>query len=415
MDEVAMALPVSPLAPERLPALTPIAGVKLAAGHAGIRYKGRPDVFLALCDEGTQVAGVFTRSLAAAAPIDWCRTVLAKGQPRAVLVNAGNANAFTGKAGMESVLRSTAAVASALGIAPEEVLVASTGVIGEPLPDAKITATVPDMAKSLRADGWDESAASILTTDTFKKTARVTFDLDGTPVVLQGFAKGSGMIAPDMATMLGFIFTDAAIAAPVLQHALRAANEQSFNAITVDSDTSTNDCAILFATGKAGNAPLTTLDDPRMAAFQQALNKLMLELAVLIVRDGEGASKLIEITVTGAESAQAAKRIALSIGNSPLVKTAIAGQDANWGRIVAAVGKAGERADRDKLQVWIGGVLVAADGAVHPDYKEAEIMPHMRGQEIQMRVDVGIGAGSFTAYSCDFTEGYIRINGSYRS
>lgn len=415
-----MALPISPLAPARLEALTPLAGVKIAAGHAGIRYKDRPDMLLALCEEGTQVAGVFTRSLTAAAPIDWCRTALANGAPRALLVNAGNANAFTGAAGIHSVQHSCEAVADMLGLKPAEVLMASTGVIGEPLPDAKIIATVPDLVRSLRPNGWDEAAASILTTDTFKKTARLTVDLDGQEVTLQGFAKGSGMIAPDMATMLAFLFTDAAIDAPVLQHCLRAANEQSFNAITVDSDTSTNDCAFLFATGKAGNKAITRLDDPRVAAFQAALNQLMRDLAILIVRDGEGASKLIEITVTGAESAQAAKRIALSIGNSPLVKTAIAGQDANWGRIVAAVGKAGERAERDKLEVRIGAmgkdlILVACNGAVNPDYREAEIMPAMRGQEIAIRVDVGVGAASFTAYSCDFTEGYIKINGSYRS
>ena len=410
-----MALSVSPLAPARLEALTPVAGVKLAAAHAGIRYKDRPDVFLALCDEGTDAAGVFTRSLTAAAPVDWCRAALQHGKPRAVLVNAGNANAFTGKAGMASVERCCGATAQALGIKPEEVLMASTGVIGETLPDAKITAALPNLIESLRPNAWDEASASILTTDTFKKTARATFEIDGVKVTLQGFAKGSGMIAPDMATMLAFVFTDAAIAAPVLSHCLRAANEQSFNAITVDSDTSTNDCAIMFATGKATHAKIERLDDPRVKEFQTALDGVMKDLALLTVRDGEGASKLIEIHVTGAETASAAKRIALSIGNSPLVKTAIAGQDANWGRIVAAVGKAGEKADRDKLKIWIGGALVATEGAVNPAYREAEIMPHMRGKEISIKVDVGIGAGSFTAYSCDFTEGYIRINGSYRS
>ncbi len=415
-----MALPVSPLAPAYSERLTPLPGVFLAAGHAGIRYKDRNDLLLVSLPEGTQAAGVFTRSLTAAAPIDWCRSALAQtSAARAVLVNAGNANAFTGKAGMAATRRSAEAAAEALGIAPQEVLVASTGVIGEPLPQEKIVAAVPALAARLAEENWDEAADSILTTDTFRKSARVAFTVNGTPCVLQGFAKGSGMIAPDMATMLAFLFTDAALAPHLLQDALSAANERSFNAITVDSDTSTNDCALLFATGTAGNAPLHSATDDGFAAFEEALHAVMLELATLVVRDGEGASKFVTIHVEGAENEEGAKRIALSIGNSPLVKTALAASDANWGRIVAAVGKSGARADRDRLQLWIGEegaeVLVAHEGGVHPEYREAQIAAHMRGPHIRLRLDAGVGEASFTAYTCDFTEGYIRINGSYRS
>ncbi len=415
-----MALPVSPLAPDHWPTLTPLAGVKLAAGHAGIRYKDRHDVMLALLPEGTQAAGVFTRSRTAAAPIDWCKTALAATpQTRAVLVNAGNANAFTGAHGMHATRTNAESVARALGVKPEQVMIASTGVIGEKLPFEKIDVAIPALLQAAGESGWEEAAVSILTTDTFKKTARATFSVGGKACVLQGFAKGSGMIAPDMATMLAFLFTDAAIDAPLLQAALSAANERSFNAITVDSDTSTNDCALLFATGTAGNVTLSAETDADFAAFENALHWVMLELATLVVRDGEGATKFVEIHVEGAETEEDAKRIALSIGNSPLVKTALAASDANWGRIVAAVGKSGAKADRDKLQLWIGAegaeVLVAAEGGVHADYREADIQDHMRGQRIRLRLDAGVGEASFTAYTCDFTEGYIRINGSYRS
>lgn len=415
-----MALPVSPLAPDHWPTLTPLAGVRLAAAHAGIRYKERDDVMIALLPEGTQAAGVFTRSRTAAAPIDWCRSALqANPNIRALLVNAGNANAFTGAHGMHATRTNAVSVANALGVKSEQVLVASTGVIGEPLPFVKIDAAVPHLVEAANESGWEDAAASILTTDTFKKTARATFTLDGRECVLQGFAKGSGMIAPDMATMLAFLFTDAAIAPHLLQEALSAANERSFNAITVDSDTSTNDCALLFATGTAGNAPLNAATDAGFGEFETALHWVMLELATLVVRDGEGATKFVEIHVEGAEDEADAKRIALSIGNSPLVKTALAASDANWGRIVAAVGKSGARADRDRLQLWIGAegaeVLVAAEGGVHPDYREADIQDHMRGSRIRLRLDAGVGESRFTAYTCDFTEGYIRINGSYRS
>lgn len=409
--------PISPLAPSAWPELTHVAGVLLASTGVEIRYKNRPDVLLAVLNEGTQMAGVYTKSLTAASPIEWCKQAQSAGRgARALVVNSGNANAFTGRAGDASVARVVNAVVQAVGCAPEQVFLASTGVIGEPLPDVKITDALPHLVQHANANDWEPAAAAILTTDTFKKTVKRETNIGGVPVVIQGFAKGSGMIAPDMATMLGFVFTDASLPQNVLQALLSEANEKSFNAITVDSDTSTNDCVLLFATQKANHAPIASLEDAKLQAFRAALLDALKELALLIVKDGEGASKFVEITVSGAESDAAAKIIAMSIANSPLVKTAIAGQDANWGRIVMAVGKAGQRADRDALTVTIGGVLVAAEGAVHPDYREEQITAHMAGQHITIAVNVGIGGnGTYTAYTCDFTDGYIRINGSYRS
>ena len=405
----------SPLAPKIFATLAPLAGVRLAATNCGIRYTGRPDVLLVELAEGTQVAGVFTRSLTASAPVEWCRRAIKNGAARALVVNAGNSNAFTGKAGDASVWRCMESVAKIVGCPVEETSMASTGVIGELLPDAKITQALPALYASLRADAWHEAAQAIMTTDTFPKAAMRKTHIARVEVTLQGIAKGSGMIAPDMATMLAFIFTDARITAPALQAMLNSANARSFNAITVDSDTSTSDTALLFATGKANHPLCTNADAPELQPFREALESLMTELAQMIVRDGEGATKFVTVTVTGAADDAAAKRIALSIGNSPLVKTAIAGEDANWGRIVMAVGKAGERADRDGLAIRIGGIAVAEQGAAVVGYDETPVVLHMKGQDILIEVDVGIAKGKATIWTCDLTHGYIDINGSYRS
>ena len=406
---------ISPLAPKRFPALPEIPGVLLAAGACGLRYKGRSDVMLAELASGTVIAGVFTRSLTAAAPIDWCRTALKTGRVRAIVVNSGNANAFTGRVGDLAVADTVKAAAKVVGCSKNQVFVSSTGVIGEPLPVERLTKALPRLHKKLSAKPWKAAATAIMTTDTFAKGATRTTQIDGVKVTLNGFAKGSGMIAPDMATMLGYVFTDAKIAQPVLQKALKAATDKSFNAITVDSDTSTSDTVLLCATGKARHKPVTSLGDPRFQEFRQALESLMIDLAQQIVRDGEGASKFIEVTVTGAASASAAKTIALAIANSPLVKTAIAGEDANWGRIVMAVGKAGEKADRDALDIKIGGVKVTMDGLRKPGYDETPVAQHMKGQEIDISVDVGVGRGRATIWTCDLTHGYIDINADYRT
>ena len=406
---------ISPLAPKRFPALPEIPGVLLAAGACGLRYKGRSDVMLAELASGTVIAGVFTRSLTAAAPIDWCRTALKTGRVRAIVVNSGNANAFTGRVGDLAVADTVKAAAKVVGCSKNQVFVSSTGVIGEPLPVERLTKALPRLHKKLSAKPWKAAATAIMTTDTFAKGATRTTQIDGVKVTLNGFAKGSGMIAPDMATMLGYVFTDAKIAQPVLQKALKAATDKSFNAITVDSDTSTSDTVLLCATGKARHKPVTSLGDPRFQEFRQALESLMIDLAQQIVRDGEGASKFIEVTVTGAASASAAKTIALAIANSPLVKTAIAGEDANWGRIVMAVGKAGEKADRDALDIKIGGVQVTMDGLRKPGYDETPVAQHMKGQEIDISVDVGVGRGRATIWTCDLTHGYIDINADYRT
>lgn len=404
----------SPLAPDVFPTLPPIAGVRMGGVYAAIRYtKPRPDLMLAVLDEGTTAAGVFTLSLTASAPVERCRWALkaGNGKARAVVVNAGNSNAFTGSAGERAVDATVAAACSVVGCRPEEVFVASTGVIGEPLAYEKLTAALPGLAQNLAADNWEVASQAILTTDTFPKLSTRTCEVGGKPVTIAGIAKGSGMIAPHMGTMLGFLYTDAAIEPAALQAMLSAANDRSFNAITVDSDTSTSDTVLLFATGKAGNAPVTGVD----AAFQQALDEVMTELAHLIVKDGEGASKFVTIEVTGAENDAAARRIGLAIGNSPLVKTAVAGSDPNWGRLVMAVGKAGERADRDRLGIWIGDVHVAENGMVRADYREPPVAEYMKGRDIRFRVDVGIGHGKATVWTCDLTKRYIEINADYRS
>ncbi len=401
----------SPLAVE-LPALPPLAGVRLGAAAAGIRYQGRTDLVLMQFAPGTTVAGVFTRNRCPGAPVDWDRAALAGGLARAVVVNAGNANVFTGRAGAEACRVTAEAAAGLAGCAAAEVFVASTGVIGEPLPHARITAALPALHAALRDDAWDEAARGIMTTDTFPKAATRTVRLGGAAVRITGIAKGSGMIAPDMATMLCFVATDAAIPAPLLQRALGRGVAGSFNRITVDSDTSTSDTVLLFATGQAAHPALADAD---VAAFGAALRRVLLDLALQVVRDGEGATKLVRVEVTGAVSRRSARRVALAIGNSPLVKTAIAGEDANWGRIVMAVGKAGEPAERDRLSVAVGGVWMARDGGVVAGYDEAPVVAHMRGREIDVTVDLGLGQGRSVVWTCDLTHGYIDINGSYRS
>jgi glutamate N-acetyltransferase/amino-acid N-acetyltransferase len=405
----------SPLAPATAPQLPPVAGARLAALACGIRYKERKDLCLLAFDPGTTIAGVFTKSLTAGAPVEWCKAALKGRSARAFLVNSGNSNAFTGRVGRKAAKITAGAAARLLGCKPSEVFIASTGVIGEPLPYERIVGATPDLIAGLAADAWQGAADAIMTTDTFAKLATRTARIGDVEVTINGIAKGSGMIAPDMATMLAFCATDAAIPAAILQRLLADGSEKSFNCITVDSDTSTSDTVLLAATGKAGNKKPKGPGDPALRAFKAALDGLLLDLALQIVRDGEGAQKFVEIAVTGAANAGAARRIGLAIANSPLVKTAIAGQDANWGRIVMAVGKSGERADRDKLQVRIGGVLVAKNGGRAPDYDETPVAQHMKGQEIKIEVEIGLGKGRATVWTCDLTHGYIDINGSYRS
>ena len=408
--------PRSPLAPTAAPQLPAIAGVRLSARACGVRYKGRTDVCLMEFAPGTAIAGVLTRSLSPSAPVDWCRQALKAGKARAVLVNSGNANAFTGKLGKASVERSVKAAAAALGCPGNEVFVASTGVIGEPLPDKRITAALPDLIADLGADRWADAAAAIMTTDTFPKSTTRTAKIGGVEVRINGIAKGSGMIAPDMATMLAFVATDAKLPAAVLRSLLREASDKSFNCTTVDGDTSTSDTLLLAATGAGpAHARIASAGDRRLADFRAKLADLMIDLACQVVRDGEGASKFVAIEVSGAASDGAARRIGLAIANSPLVKTAIAGADANWGRIVMAVGKAGEKANRDKLRISIGGIRVAAQGQRVAGYDEAPVAQHMKGSEIAIAVDVGIGRGKAHVWTCDLTHGYIEINADYRS
>jgi glutamate N-acetyltransferase/amino-acid N-acetyltransferase len=405
---------VSPLAPKTFAELPSIAGVRFATAEAGIKYKNRTDVLLMVLDKGTEVAGVFTRSQCPSAPVDWCKAALTKGTARALLVNSGNANAFTGKRGRETVRLSAGMVAEIVGCRPKDVFLASTGVIGEPLDPAKFATVVADTASRAAAEPWLAAAKAIMTTDTFPKVASRQASLGEATVTINGFAKGAGMIAPDMATMLAFVFTDAAIAAPALQTMLSAGVKESFNAITVDSDTSTSDTLLLFATGQVG-ARVESARDRRLAPFRAALDSLLVDLAHQVVRDGEGARKFVEVTVEGAASDRSARRIALSIANSPLVKTAIAGEDANWGRIVMAVGKAGEPADRDKIAIWFGDTRVAVKGERDPDYSEEVTSAYMKRDKIAIRVRLGIGGGQGRVWTCDLTKEYVAINGDYRS
>jgi glutamate N-acetyltransferase/amino-acid N-acetyltransferase len=410
-----MAHPVSPLAPKTYPDLPQIAGVRFATAEAGIKYKNRTDVLLAAFDEGTTVAGVFTSSKCPSAPVDWCRANLKHGKARGLLVNSGNANAFTGKRGRDSVKMSAEIVSAALDIPETEIYLASTGVIGEPLPADKFAGVAGEAVLRLAAGPTLDDARAIMTTDTYPKVAFATVDFDGVTVSISGMAKGSGMIAPAMATMLSFVFTDAPIDATILQGLLQPLIQRSFNAVTVDSDTSTSDTCLVFATGKANIDPIVSADDPRVQTFADALGDVLHDLALLVVRDGEGATKMVTVTVEGATSDHSAFRIAQSIANSPLVKTAIAGEDANWGRVVMAVGKAGEPADRDKLSIAFGDFVVAENGERAASYDEAAVSAYMKNEELELRVGLGLGDGTATVYTCDLTHGYIDINGSYRS
>ncbi len=408
----------SPLGPEHFPNLLPVPGVEIGAAAAGLRYRGRPDLMLARLATGTAVAGVFTQSKMPAAPVEWCRQSLAAsgGTARALVVNAGNANAFTGARGDKAAIATATATAKIVGCAPNEVMLASTGVIGEPLDVSAFPKYLKRINEGLSGAMWNEVATAITTTDTFPKGCSRIATIEGKTVVISGIAKGSGMIAPDMATMLGFIFTNAQISVGCLNEILKSATNASFNSTTVDGDTSTNDTVLAFATGK--NANTTLIEDPndiRLADFKIKFLEVAISLAQQIVRDGEGATKFVTVDVLGAESAQAAKTIGLSIANSPLVKTAIAGEDPNWGRIIMAVGKSGERADRDGLKLWIGDQLVAEKGVVSRKYSEEQAAVHMKGSEIGVRVDVGVGDGRATIWTCDLTHGYIDINADYRS
>ncbi|MBV8971375.1 MAG: bifunctional glutamate N-acetyltransferase/amino-acid acetyltransferase ArgJ [Sphingomonadaceae bacterium] len=395
--------------------LPPVAGVRLGPATAGYKNWTRADVLLAEFAPGTTVAGVLTRSKCPSPEVEWCRRALAGGSARALMVNAGNSNAFTGSAGRDASRAQVEAVAAAVGCAAGEVFVASTGVIGVPLPRDKAVGVVAAARDALGAASFHDACTAIVTTDTFAKGATATAVIGGVRVVVTGIVKGSGMIAPDMATMLGFVFTDAVIAVPLLQAMLADAADRSFNAITVDGDTSTSDTVLAFATGAAGNRPLESLDSSGADAFAAALREVCTTLARLVVRDGEGATKFVTVEVEGAESDAAAKRIALSIANSPLVKTAIAGGDANWGRVVMAVGKAGEAADRDRLEIRFGGTTVARNGAVVAGYDETPVANHLKGQEVEIGVDLHLGRGRARVWTCDLTHGYVSINGDYRS
>lgn len=406
---------LSPLAPKSYPEMPEVAGVRLATAAAGIKYEGRTDVVLALLSEGSQIAGVFTKSKCSSAPVDWCKQHLAHGRARAILVNSGNANAFTGKKGKEAVALSARIVSEAVQCPENEIFLASTGVIGEPLPAEKFATVAKDLVSKSASAGWRDAAQAIMTTDTYPKYLTRTVQVGQQTVTLNGIAKGAGMIAPDMATMLGFLFTDAPIAAPVLQSLLSAGVPDTFNAITIDSDTSTSDTVLLAATGQAGGEWITDAADPRLGPFKVALQDMMRELAHQIVRDGEGATKFVEVNVVGAESDASAKAIALAIANSPLVKTAVAGEDANWGRVVMAVGKAGEPADRDRLAIWFGDVRVAVDGERDPDYSEEAASAVMKEDDILIKVDLGLGTGAAQVWTCDLTKEYVAINGDYRS
>jgi len=415
-----MSTAVSPLAPKHVPDMPAIAGVRLATAQAGIRYKGRTDVLLALFDEGTTAAGVFTRSKCPSAPVEWCRANLKPGKSsknlaRALVVNSGNANAFTGKSGRAATRLTAQIAAKSAGCKVGEIFLASTGVIGEPLDAAKFAPVMDGLAARAREGDFLDAAKAIMTTDTFPKVATATAKIGNVKVTVAGIAKGAGMIAPDMATMLSFVFTDAAIAAPALQALLKDGVADTFNAVTIDGDTSTSDTLMLFATGKAGNPRIARAADPRLKAFRKALNAVLANLAEQVARDGEGARKLVEITVEGAASNASARKIAMAIANSPLVKTAIAGEDANWGRVVMAVGKAGEPADRDKLSIWFGGIRVAHKGARDPSYDEAKVSAKMKEPVIPLKVALGMGKGRDRVLTCDLTKEYVAINGDYRS
>ena len=411
-----MTTKVSPLAPASVPELPAIAGVRLATGAAGIRYKGRTDVLLMAFDPGTAVAGVFTKSKCPSAPVEWCRDKLAGRKARALVVNSGNANAFTGKTGRTACAFTARLASKAVGCKADEVFLASTGVIGEPLNAEAFDGVMDRLVAEARGDGWLDAARAIMTTDTFPKVATAKTRIGKAIVTINGIAKGAGMIMPDMATMLSFVFTDAPIAAPALQALLRHGVTDSFNAVTIDGDTSTSDTLLAFATGAASGAPkISKANDPRLKGFRKAFQAVLADLAEQVARDGEGARKLVEVVVEGAVSKPSARRIAMSIANSPLVKTAIAGEDANWGRVVMAVGKAGEPADRDKLSIWFEGIRVAHKGARDPGYDEAAVSAAMKNPKISLKVHLGLGRGRDRVLTCDLTKEYVAINGDYRS
>ncbi len=410
-----MSATVSPLAPTNVPDMPAIAGVRLATGAAGIKYQGRTDVLVALFDKGTTAAGVFTRSKCPSAPVEWCRKQIKRGTARALIVNSGNANAFTGKSGRDAVNFTTRLASQAAGCKPQDVLLASTGVIGEPLKAQAFEGVMDGLVAGAQAGRFFEAAKAIMTTDTFPKVATARAKIGKATVTINGIAKGAGMIAPDMATMLSFIFTDASVAAPALRALLSEGVENTFNAVTIDGDTSTSDTLIMFATGQAGAPKISRASDPKAKPFRKALHEVLANLAEQVARDGEGARKLVEITVEGAVNKASARRIAMSIANSPLVKTAIAGEDANWGRVVMAVGKAGEPADRDRLSIWFGPNRVAHQGERDPGYSEEATSAYMRNDEIRIAADLGLGRGKATVWTCDLTKEYVEINGDYRS
>ncbi|MFG6559047.1 bifunctional glutamate N-acetyltransferase/amino-acid acetyltransferase ArgJ [Sulfitobacter sp. 1A15299] len=408
---MAKSLAVSPLAPARFPELPVIDGVTFATIAAGVRYQGRTDVMLAKLAPGSAVAGAFTRSATRAAPVLDCQAKIggASDEGAAIVVNSGNANAFTGRGGIDAVEAITAAAADACGVPQARVFTSSTGVIGEPLPHERITAVLGDLHAKLDAAGIEDAARAIMTTDTFPKGASAKVEIDGKTVSIAGIAKGSGMIAPDMATMLVYIFTDAVLATDALQQRLSIHTETTFNCITVDSDTSTSDALIMAATGASG------VDVSGNEAFDAALRDVMMDLAHQVVKDGEGAQKFVEVAVTGASNDNEAKVHAMAIANSPLIKTAIAGEDPNWGRVVMAIGKSGAAADRDRLSIRFGDIEVAREGWRSPDYSEEDAAAHMKGQNITIGVDLGLGEGQCTVWTCDLTHGYIDINADYRS
>jgi glutamate N-acetyltransferase/amino-acid N-acetyltransferase len=408
---------VSPLAPLAFPDLPVIEGVRFASTQAGVRYANRTDVMLVELAPGTAMAGAFTRSATRAAPVLDCEAKIGKASAEgaAIIVNSGNANAFTGGAGVEAVAQVTGAVAEALGIPAARVFSSSTGVIGEPLPFDRIVAAIGTLKDALAPDGIAGAARAIMTTDTFPKGSTATVDIEGKPVKIAGIAKGSGMIAPDMATMLVYIFTDAKIAQGPLQKLVSGLMDETFNAITVDGDTSTSDALLLAATGTSPAPEIRDARSKPYRAFREGLRAVMMDLAHQVVRDGEGATKFVEVRVTGADSAEDARKVAMSIANSPLVKTAIAGQDPNWGRIVMAVGKSGAKADRDRLSIRFGDILVAEKGWRAPTYAEAETAAYMKGENLVIAVDLGLGKGAYTAWTCDLTHRYIDINADYRS
>lgn len=404
---------VSPLAPKLYPELPILKGVKLASIEAGIKYHGRKDLCLMVFDKPAEIAGVFTKSKCPSAPVDWCRKHLSKGKAKAIVVNSGNANAFTGQRGLDSTAQTAKAAAGVLNCSEKSIFLASTGVIGEPLDASGFDEKLRMANAVLKADSWHEAAQTIMTTDTYPKLATRAFEVDGKTHHINGIAKGSGMIAPDMATMLSFIVTDLAIDNKILQRLLSRYTKTTFNAITVDSDTSTSDTVLLFSAGEGHK--ISSLKDSKLETFKTALHEVMHELSMLLVRDGEGATKQVCIEVMGAKSKSSARKIAKAIANSPLVKTAIAGEDANWGRIVMAVGKAGEPAERDLLTISFGDVTVARNGERVPDYSEAEASSVMKADEISILIDIGLGKGHAKVWTCDLTKEYVAINGDYRS